>query len=480
MARQKNSPPPGDTSPQFIREDVSNEADTLENEIDVATEMEETVNTGSTVQVPRRMPNPEILKRDPMAEMFGPGSTLRQLGDPDDEMPDEIRGLIEENGLSKREFMCTLKGIPAGTLGETVDNSTQSVYIKAWKRTIPTSEYIAREYGPGNYVLILTWRSMNPDDRTSVAKRETVSITISEKCAAEYKKYQLDKKINEASTTGSKVRDALVEKTIEGQLISAITGKDGSDQPKQTPKEYIEEIMGTVKMLGLNVGGFGAPVKQGIEWDKILPAVIPLATAALGFLQSSAQRRQEEQMKLFMMMMGQNQSASNQVIDMYKTIATKPPVDNPLKELQQMVMSAMDIKEMMNPAKETLSDKIFRVVEMVAPQILTIAAQAQATKQPPHGPAVDMAKMYVNANPDFEKLKNDPAEMKKFVDRLDDRIGWENADVVLTVVEWPRPAYCPRDPNKRFPAQQTAEDAEIDEEQGQDDPARTGGVIPPL
>jgi hypothetical protein len=407
-------------------------------------------------------PNPAVMKHDPMAEIFGPGSTCTMIGDPEDEMPDDIRAVIEENGLSKRDFACVLKELPAGSTTDAVDGSANSIYVKGWKRSIPSMEYIAREHGPGNYVLVLSWRYLDRDDNVHRTKRETVPIQISEKCASEYRKHQLDKKIKEASATGTKVREALVEKTIEGQLISAITDGNRDNDKKQTPKEYLEELMSTVRTLGLPVGGFGTPTK-GIDWEKILPAVLTGATALLGVLQQSSQRRADEQNKMFMMMLSQNQNASGQVIEMYKTLAMKPAMDNPLKELQQMVMSAMDIKELMNPPKETLSDKIFRVVEMVAPQILTIAANAAQTHQPPTGPAVDIAKMYVGANPDFAKLKNDPVEMQKFVERLDDRIGWENADVVLGVVEWQRPPNCVRDPAKRYPPQATAQDAETTE-----------------
>ena len=472
MAKKPFTPPasgPDQVLPENIPEnnDVIMDAPQSFDDMDddgIIREVKEPIQASNEIPLPlSRRPDPRVMKMDPMAEMFGPGSTLRQLGDPDDEMPDEVRALIEENGLAKRDFSCVLKEVPPGSLSDGQDGSAHSVYIKGWKRTIPTPEYIAREHGPGSYLLVLSWRARNEEGSAVIPKREMVPIVISEKCATEYKKHQLNKKINDAADTGTKVRDAIVEKTIEGQLISAITGKDGDDGKKQTPKEYIEEVMNTVKMLGLPVGGFGTPMTQKIEWDKILPALIPLATAALGYMQSTSQRRAEEQTKMFMLMMSQNQNASTQVIDMYKTLALKPPSENPLKELQTLVMSALDIKEMLNPPKETLSDKIFRVVEMVAPQILTIATQAAQTHQPPQGPAVDIAKIYVKGNPDFEKLKNNAEEMAKFVSKLDARIGWENADVILQVVEWQRPQSCPRDPSRRYPPQETAVDAEIED-----------------
>ena len=66
-----------------------------------------------------------------------------------------------------------------------------------------------------------------------------------------------------------------------------------------------------------------------------------------------------------------------------------------------------------------------------------------------------MAKAYVGASPDFQELKKDPAEMKRFVDNMDNFFGWEQTDMILEVMgngEVPRPAECPKDPSKRYKA----------------------------
>lgn len=450
MARRKD---PFPTEPENISENQETQNEPQDDTVDQ--------------NPPTRQPNPAILRNDPMAEMFGPGSTLKMIGNPDeDEMPDEIRGLIEQNGLSKRDFSCVLKEIPAGHSTESVDSSNTSVYIRAWKRSIPSFEYIAREHGPGSYILVLSWQAYDSDSNLRKMRREIVPIVISDKCAGEHKKHMLDKKINDAAATGEKVRGVLIEKTIEGQLVDAITGKSKEAEKQQSPKEYIAEIMDTVRMMGLPVGG--ATQAPRIEWDKILPAVVPLVTAFLQMNQAAEQRRVEESNKMYMLLLSQNQSSSSQLMEMLKIQAMKPTGENPLKEMQTLIMNALDIKQLLNPPQETLADKIFRVVENVVPQILTIAANASQTHQQPKGPMVDVAKMYVKNDPNFSKLKNDPAEMAKFVNKLDDRIGWENADIILKVVEWDRPPQCERDPEKRYAPKEDIEDAQTDDPAPQD------------
>lgn len=450
MPRRKDTPPPSDDNEMFPPENDNDET-----------------SVSAPMQLPPK-PNPELLKGDPMAELFGPGSTLKMIGnEAEDEIPEEIRGLIEENGLSKRDFTCILKEIPAGCTTDNVDNTSASVYVRSWKRSIPSMEYIAREHGPGAYILVLSWQVYDHEAGSRRMRREVVPVMISEKCAGEHKKHLLDKKINDAAATGEKVRSVLIEKTIEGQLVDAITGKNNEQKPQQTPKEYIAEIMDTVRMMGLPVGGAAVPV-QRIEWDKILPAVVPLITGFLSMQQNAEQRRIEESNKMFMLLLSQNQNSSSQLMEMLKIQAMKPAGENPLKDMQAMIMNALDIKQLLNPPQETLSDKIFRVVEGVVPQILTIAANASQNHQAPKGPIVDMAKGYVQSDPDFNKLKSDPVEMIKFVSKLDDRIGWENADIILGVVGWERPVQCVRDPGKRHPPAQHIEDGEIDEVAPQD------------
>jgi len=115
-----------------------------------------------------------------------------------------------------------------------------------------------------------------------------------------------------------------------------------------------------------------------------------------------------------------------------------------------MVMGALDLKKALSGNEpETLGDKIFRLVESVAPSILAIAATTAQTR---NNPAVAMAKDYVEKNPDFQALKHNPVELKKTIDRMDQTYGWVQVDHILNTMGWPRPADCPRLDQLRDPA----------------------------
>ena len=415
-------------------------------------------------------PNPEFLKRDPMAEVFGPGSGCKLVGDPDDAIPDEIRGVLDEFGLSKKSFQCTLKEVPEGSsLGDGESSSLNTKYIKAWTRSVPSVEYIAKTYGPGMYILAFSWRSVESDDdgeKKSKSMRQEIPLEISPKFADEYKKHRLNARIEEASEMSSTVRDKLIEKKLEGQIIKSLTGESqDAVNPAQAGKAYVEEVLNTAKMLGLSNMQPALPAPKSIEWDKILPAVMPVVTAFLAMQQQAEQRRSDDFNKMLMLMMSQSQNASGQLIEMMKAqLSGAGSAKSATQEYLDMIKGVVDIKEVMSGyGKESLSDKIFRVVEGVAPQILSIAATAAQAQAAKNTIPVKMAKGYIEGDPDFQALKQNPMEMKAFIDKMDSFFGWRQTDVVLAVAEWPRPDNCPRDPVREHPpvAAGGAEEAEV-------------------
>lgn len=134
-----------------------------------------------------------------------------------------------------------------------------------------------------------------------------------------------------------------------------------------------------------------------------------------------------------------------------------------------MVMGTIDLKQALEGNKETIADKIFGMIENVAPQIMQIATLS--AQQRTFDPRVAAAKGFMSVSPDFQTMKNDPAVKKIVVDRLDDYFGWEQTDVIMEVAGDKRPDECPRVENKRYPngdarnTQQSSQEAS----NGQDD-----------
>jgi hypothetical protein len=385
------------------------------------------------------------------------------VGESGDEVPEEVRALFQQYGLSKHSFQCMLKELPEGSRvgseGGTADTGSQTAaYIKGWTRSIPSFEYIKNNHGPGTYILAFSWRGQKDDGTGTEAKHEEVVIEISPKAADEHRKFRLNRKIDDASETSSHVRDKVVESELESRMLEGLTGISKEQKPPaEAAKEYITSAMETVKMLGIPIGQQQAKV---IEWDKILPAVAPIVLAYLQHQSAMEQRRAEDFNKMLMLMVTQGQNSNHQLLEMFSRVQTGAGSGNQfIKEFTDMIKGAVDVKQLLNPPAETLGDKIFRVVESVAPQILSIAQQAaQNQAAMARNPMVGMAKDYVNKNPDFQALRGNPVEMKKTIDRMDDFFGWRQTDTIIEVIGIQRPENCPRDPAKKEPPELTEEE----------------------
>jgi len=399
------------------------------------------------------LPDPELMKKDPMAELFGPGSGVKLFGETDDDIPEEVRALLDEHGLGKKSFQCILKEIPAGSSMENASSSTNTTFIRGFTRGIPSADYIAKTYGPGNYLLCFTWQTRDPDGSRH-NNRQEVPVIISEKVLGEYKRQRLSEKIKDASEIGSQVRDALVEKSIEGSMIKALTGSgDENKDPRISAKEYISEIVETSRMLGLSPLSAAQVPAKAIEWEKIIPAAAGILTAFMSMQQQNEQRRSDEFNKMLMLMMSTSQSANNQMLEIVKAQSGAGSGNLAIKEFKDMIFGALDIKQALSGnEKESLGDKIFKLIESVAPSILSIAATTAQAREAASNP---MVKSYIDKNPDFQALRRDPVEMAKVVGKLDQFYGQKQTDLILQVAGWGRPIECPHDPDLMEPPEIT-------------------------
>lgn len=138
-----------------------------------------------------------------------------------------------------------------------------------------------------------------------------------------------------------------------------------------------------------------------------------------------------------------------------------------------MLTSAIDMKELLHgDKKDSLADKIFSMVEAVGPQLLQVASMSAAARA--RDPRVRMAQQYMQNNPDFQALAQNPQSQAVLVRKLDAFYGWQQTDSILQVMGWDRPQECPRTEEQQYPPQQQsapasgrADDAGMDDS---DDP----------
>jgi len=376
-------------------------------------------------------PSGNIFVSDPLQDLFGPDSRTKYLGEAQDSVPDEIMVVLEENGLGEKAFQCILKEIPQDSSGkEPGDYKNCSSYIKGFNSIVPSTEWIARNYGPGSYLLSFKWQ--NRDEGKRSTEGANVIITISDKYTDEYKQYKLERKIKLNKEASEKIQEALLDKRLEhdlngGSLTPAV-------DPKAAAKEYVSEALETARLLGLGP-------QRGIEWDKILPIAVP---AIIGFLQAQ-QNASREMLQMMLAVSGQN---NNQLLELAKINNGQGQGAQMFKEMKDMLMGAVDLKSALMPEKETVADKIFKVVEGVLPQVLQIAAMSAEQRNKDF--RVKMAQQFINQDPDFQQMIKNPVIQVESIEKLDEHFGWEQTDAVLSVAGIARPGNCPRDPAKQY------------------------------
>ena len=378
----------------------------------------------------------DILVNDPLNAFLGPQSGNKVLGNyQDEDIPDEVLGILDEYKLyNGKPFRTIIKELPEGC-----DDPALGAFVKSFSKTVPTIDYIGRNYGPGRYCIVFTWKQKDLEQGRMISKSSDVLIEVSDKYEAEYREYQHQQKLDRLKRRKESVQDALLESKLEGSLLD-----EGGDKKPESlnAKEYVREMLAFNEQLGLKRGG--------IDWDKLLPLVmtgLPLMLKALSDMNSNRQAQMQQMMTL---MLTQSNNYNSQLVEVMKNMGPQNGSDT-MKEFREMLTSAIDMKELLQPNKpDSLADKIFSMLETVGPQLLNVAqmsAQARAMD-----PRVAMAKQFMKTNPDFQALDNNPESKSNLIRKLDGFYGWQQTDSILQVIGWQRPDTCPRLDEQRFPA----------------------------
>lgn len=366
---------------------------------------------------------------------FGPpGGGIDDI-DPED-MPIEIKELMETHGLNEKSYQCMLKEV-RNSDGEAVDS-----YITSWRRRFPTIEWIGKNYGPGTYRLCFIWRGVRADGKTG-SRTENIPIEISDKYQDIYDEFQLQKKIERVKRKNKMIRDAKLSKQLEDDLNleGVSSGNNANPDVQGAAKGYYKEMLDFAQSVGLQ--------KKGLDWEKLMPLLITGVPAIMKIFSERAAIEREERNRFMTLLMTMNSNSSQQLVDVIKSQNGPSSGTQYMKEITDMIVGAMDLKTALSPEKETVVDKIFKTIEGVAPAIVQMASMKQAERE--NNVAYKMARTYVDAAPEFKQMENDPMIKHEVINRLDEVFGWEQADMILAVAGYERPQDCPRDPSMQYP-----------------------------
>lgn len=371
---------------------------------------------------------------------------VHRTPDDDDGCPDDLIDMFDQFGLSTKAYEVTLL--------QNDPETGKPTQLKVFNSCYPDSEWLKLNYGPGEYTMRIRWKGYEGEGEEKKQKRHnrTVSVSISPKCRPEFVDYQLRRKVQRASDTRQLLRDAKIEQELDIKVEDlGLDGKKGGTEMPKTVKQEIENIREMAELLGFSRPNQIVPQPKSFDVEKWAPLLATALPLVVKFMQDSAERREKQFQTMLTVMQAASNTNSQQVIELIKAQSGPASGNEMMKEFSDMIKSALNIKELFEGKKETLADRLFGLVEGVAPMIAT--ALTMPRQQQLSDPRVVAAKAFVSASPDFQELRKNPLELKKFIDNMDSFYGWLQTDMILEVAsggEIQRPADCPRDPSKQF------------------------------
>lgn len=397
-------------------------------------------------------PGSEFDTNEPMAPVIaqpwgesGPDTYITP--DDDQDAPPDVVSLFAEYGLDKVAYTCMLKR----------REGTQPV-VESFNRCYPSVEWLQKNVGPGDYRMYFTWRSQTKSTKAAGKQRmsEVLEISIDESCRDKFEEHQLDKRLEMAKRRQDKFNRAKITKLLNP---FEDTKSMSEAQVEGAAEKQLNQAMKLAEMMGMRRPD-SAPTSGLMK--EILPLLVPAIPAILNFLSQASAKRDEQFNKIMTLLLSQSNNASNNLVEIMKNNSHSGQPNKMLEDFFDMVKSTVDFKEMMTQPKESMSDKVFGMIENVAPAILQVMAQPKAVQAV--DPRMAMAKAYVNTSPEFQEVMNNPRELQAMVSKLDASLGWEQTDQILSIAEVERPDSAPRMPGQRFPAgdDRNNEDAETE------------------
>lgn len=387
-------------------------------------------------------------ENDPLKKFFEDTTPIYNSPDVDEEsdLPDEVKEIFSEYELHTHKYNCILKEIE----GKTGTRKGGEAYIDSWYNKVPSIRYIALEYGPGEYQMLLNFQRWNPETKRKSRSIEKIEFTVSDKFGEAHEEYVIRKKIQKIHDRKKEMRNAKIKNNIDDDLYGLTPATQLEKDKKQDVIAYMKEIREAMQLLGMESGKGGSGV---IDWQGILSLALPLVPQILQGMAQKAKQDQEHWNQIMMLLLNQSNANSSNLLEMMK--AQKPENtssgEERMNQMADMLFKAIDIKKAIDGQEESTSDKIFKMIESISGVMLPILMMPKQQRE--KNPGYNAAQAYVENSPDFQQLKENPELLSDLVKKLDNTFGWEQTDMIISNVGgYERPADCPRNENQRYPA----------------------------
>lgn len=374
-----------------------------------------------------------------------------------DDTPDEITDFVRSNDVADK-YVVMLKQRP--------DGGGAAQTIRSFSNYYPNVNTLGREWGPGSYSLIFSWRGEGKSGKKETLTKE-FKIDLPERAWAD----EHDAFLMERSRKRQK---ALEEEMKQEAMRNRVLGQPVGPAPV-SEFDTMKKFLTMAKELGVPIGGQIKPEPKEKEKKSFADRLIDLAPAitAIGAVVSPLavafiQRKKDPEDK----------TTTNLLLQ--HVLTQKPQENDVMKQFVPFLMGTMkqmmDFKESLQPEeKESLVEKLIDKLAPIVPQVLALATMPR--QQMETNPLVQMARK----TKDVRTLSEDAEMLAMAVPKLDEIYGTQNVDDFLAVAGIQRPPEFAENykkwPSKGYRTDGTAEDAPpLNDGRGTKPPDEVAGV----
>lgn len=336
------------------------------------------------------MPN-EGLTSDPLIGTIQPGGFIS-------EEPPDVTEFLNNIGIAEKQYVCTIKKAP-------LEGSATKTFLPGnYKGCYPEIEDIGKRFGPGQYFYVFAWTNKDANGKMAKSMKEYKIYLGSE---------WDDIHDEHMAEVWAKKEKNLIKTAHQKKLRDAARGilPDENHAPASDPIEDMRKTMGVLKDLGVPIGGAVPAAHNNSDSMTMMMAFMQLQ-------QKSSENSMTMMVQMMGMMMSSNKPQSN---------------GDMMTEMFSLFKGMVNMKELMNPEKQTMVDRLFTLAESAMPAIMQIASKPAAQR------AADPLVGMVKNSEDFQNIKNDPEALAEMIRKWDDAHGFEKTNIILETVGLRRP-----------------------------------------
>lgn len=317
----------------------------------------------------------------------------------DNEEPPDIENFLAELGIQGKQYSCQIKQFPAEGGG------TPAFMPSNYKGKYPSIDELGTKYGPGKYLYVFTWAVPRPDGGGPKRAMKELEVMLSDAWDDAHQEYLYQYSL--------KRRKRLRQIKDKAELDGVLYTTDRNDGGNRGSMDDLVDAKNKLVSLGVPFGGGTDLTTSG--GGGIFALIMGMQQKSTELMVQMMTSSQQQMMALVTAVLSNNSNKGNPYGDMFKEVAG-------------MFTQMVDLKQALNPEKQTMVDKIFGLLETVSPQVLGLLKMSSAQRR------ADPLYRLAAGSQELKNLKGDPEATDALAAKLDAHYGVQNTNDIMTVM----------------------------------------------